>query len=287
MSSILEKIKKIDDLPTLPAVAMEALSLAHAPNVSITKLSEVIHKDPPLATKMLKMANSSFYKRGDKPVETIQRAITILGLAEIINITSSVSVLSTFTSKKGFIWEAFWDHCVATAIVARTMARKIKMETQGREFVGGLLHDIGKIVLDFAVRDDFNKALDLSITRDCPLYEAEQEVLGTTHMEVGAFLAQKWNLPEYLTDIIRWHHAPDKAQFKPMTALISIADLLAKAKQLSYGGDKLSFVLADQPGWKTLIENRYPMDELDLERITFEMDTLAETVRDYIKSVTE
>ncbi len=287
MTSILEKIKKIDDLPTLPAVAMEALSLAHAPNVSISKLSEVIHKDPPLATKMLKMANSSFYKRGDKPVETIQRAITILGLSEIINITSSVTVLSTFTSKKGFIWESFWDHCVATAIVARSMARKIRLETQGREFVGGLLHDIGKIVLDYTVREEFNKALDLSITRDCPLYEAEQEILGTTHMEVGALLAQRWNLPDYLRDIIRWHHAPEKSQFKPMTALISIADLLAKAKQLSYGGDKLSFVLADQAGWQVLLENHYPMDELDLERITFEMDSLADTVREYIKSVSE
>jgi len=90
-----------------------------------------------------------------------------------------------------------------------------------------------------------------------------------------------------LRDIIRWHHAPEQSQFKPMTALISIADLLAKAKQLSYGGDKLSFVLADQAGWQVLIEHRYPMDELDLERITFEMDSLAETVRDYIKSVSE
>jgi hypothetical protein len=103
-----------------------------------------------------------------------------------------------------------------------------------------------------------------------------------------------WDIPQRCISIgIGLRHCliaaldPHKAQFKPMTALISIADLLAKAKQLSYGGDKLSFVLADQPGWEVLVENHYPMDDLDLERITFEMDTLAETVRDYIKSVSE
>lgn len=287
MADLLEKIKRIEDLPTLPAVAMEVLTLAHSPEVTMGRLSEVIHQDPPLAAKMLKMANSSFYRRGDKTVETIQRALMVLGLNEIVNIASSVSVLSTFTSRKGFIWESFWDHCVGTALVARIMARKIKMNTQGREFVGGLLHDIGKIVLDYAAREDFTRALDLSIERDCPLYEAEQEILGTTHMEVGAFLAQKWNLPDYLADIICWHHAPGQAQFQPMTALISIADLLTKAKQLSYGGDRMSFVLADQEGWRILIEHHYPMDDLDIERITFEMDDLGDKVRDYIRSVNE
>lgn len=287
MASVMERIKRIEELPSLPAVAMEALSLAHSPNVTIGELSEVIHKDPPLAAKILKMANSSFYRRGNQMVETIQRAITILGLNEIVNITSSVSVLTTFTSRKGFIWESFWDHCVGTALVARYLAGKLRMDTRGREFVGGLLHDLGKIVLDHAAREEFTRALDLASARGCALYEAEQEVLGTTHMEVGAYLAERWKLPDYLTDIIHWHHAPARSQFKPLTALISLVDLLAKAKQLSYGGDRLSFVLSDQEGWRILIEHGYPLDDLDIERITFEMDDLSDKVRDYVSSVAE
>jgi putative nucleotidyltransferase with HDIG domain len=287
MDAIFEKIKGTEDLPTLPVVAMEALNLAHSPNVTINKLSEVIHRDPPLAAKVLKMANSAFYRRGDKAIETVQRAITVLGLNEIVNITSSISVLTSFTSEKGYIWETFWYHCVATAIVARSMAHRLRMDTSGREFVGGLLHDLGKLVLDYYFRADFSKALDQSIEKDCPLHEAEQRILGTTHMEVGHYVAQKWNLPDYLIDIIRWHHAPQHAQHQVITALISIADLLAKAKELSYGGDRMSFILSDQEGWKILNDKGYPMDDLDLERITFEMDDLSDKVREYITTVTD
>lgn len=284
MKSVLDEIKTIEELPTLPAVAMEAMTLAHSPDVTIEKLSEVIHRDPPLAAKMLKLANSSYYRRSNRQIETIQRAISILGLSEIVNITSSVSVLSSFAGHKGVL-EAFWDHCVATAIIARTMARILHISTNGREFVAGLLHDIGKIVLDQYFHEDFLKALELSEQRGCSLYETEIEILGATHMEVGQVLAQRWNLPSFLVDVISWHHDPNQAEFKDLSALISIADLLAKAKELSYGGDKMSFVLSDQPGWDVLSQHGYDMDSLDLERITFEMDDLGERVRDYIKSV--
>ena len=85
---ILDRIKNIEDLPTLPSVALEVLSLAHQTDVSIQSIAECIHRDPPLATKVLRMSNSAFYRRGDRRIETLHHAIIFLGLAEIINITT-------------------------------------------------------------------------------------------------------------------------------------------------------------------------------------------------------
>lgn len=287
---ILEIIKNIEDIPTLPMVAMEVMNLSKTPGVSIKEISECIHKDPPLAAKVLKLANSAFYRRSSQEIDTLHRAILLMGLNEIINITTSVSVLSILGTKdkKGECLRIrFWDHCVATGLIARLVDKKIHLKSQGREFVGGLLHDIGKIIFDEFFHDKFMEAHALSIRKSCPMFEAEMEVLGTTHMEVGHFIARKWGLPPYIADINLHHHHPGKAQFKDITSLISIADLLAKAKELSCGGDSASFILKDQEAWQILRKMGHPMDSLDIERITFEIEDVGEEVKTYLSTVSE
>ena len=287
-SQILERIKSIDDLPTLPSVALEILSLAHQPDISIQTIAECIHKDPPLAAKVLRMANSAFYRRGDRKIDTLHQSIVFLGLAEIINITTSLSVFSALKSRKSkevSIRESFWDHSVATGLIARYIDKKLGMRSMGREFVAGLLHDIGKIILDQYFHDQFLEAYNRSIEKDKPMYSTEMEICGTNHMEIGFFLAQKWNLPAYLSDVILWHHQPSQATHRDMTALISIANLLAKAKELSCGGDRMSFILTDEEAWKVLKDRGYAVDDLDIERITFEMENIGDQVKNYIDTV--
>jgi putative nucleotidyltransferase with HDIG domain len=289
-SRVLDRLQDVEDLPTLPTVAIEVISLCQSPDVNINELSQMIHADPSLSAKILKVGNSPFYRQSDHHIDTIQRAILVLGLNEIINIVTSISVLSTFIGKKDklqFQREAFWVHCVATAIIARHVAKKLGMRTQGRDFVGGLLHDIGKIILDEYFHDQFIEAYNTSIDEHCALHLTEQRIIGTTHMEAGGFLAEKWNLPPYLIDVIVWHHEPTNARFKDITALISVADLLSKAKQLSYGGDSMSFILSDQEGWGMLKRNGYPMAKIDLEALTLEMDSVADEVQSYIGIVTD
>ncbi len=287
---ILEAIKNIQDLPTLPMVAMEVMSLSRSPNVSIKSISECIHKDPPLAAKVLKMANSTFYRRGSQEIDTLHRAILLMGLNEVINITTSVSVISIMNLKdksEQSLRIKLWDHSVATGLIARYIDKKIAMKSQGKEFVGGLLHDIGKIIFDDFFHDKFMEAHALSIRKGCSMFEAEKEVLGATHMEVGHFLAQKWALPPYIADIILHHHNPGQAQHKDITSLVCIANLLAKAREIACGGDKVSFVLKDQEAWGILRKLGYPMDTLDIERITFEMEDIGKEVQSYISTVTE
>lgn len=287
---VLDRIRNIEDLPTLPSVALEVLSLAHQADVSIQSIAECIHRDPPLAAKVLRMSNSVFYRRGDRKVETLHHAIIFLGLAEIINITTSLSVFSALKSRKAqevSVRESFWDHSVATGLIARHIDKKLGMRTMGREFVAGLLHDIGKIILDQYFHQEFIAAYNMSIEKDRPIYETEMELCGTNHMEVGFFIAQKWNLPSYLADVILWHHQPSHASSREMAALISIANLLAKASQLSCGGDRMSFILTDQDAWKVLKERGLAVDSLDIERITFEMESIGDQVKSYINTVME
>jgi putative nucleotidyltransferase with HDIG domain len=289
-SLVFDTIKNIDDLPTLPSVALEVINLSRSPGVSIKTVSECIYQDPPLATKVLRMANSSFYRRGSTEIETLHRALLMMGLNEIINITTSVSVLSILPpkgSKGESIRKAFWNHCIATGLIARHIDEKLGMKSMGRDFVGGLLHDIGKIILDEYFHEQFMEAHAFSIDLDCPMYEAEMEVLGVTHMEVGHFLSQKWGLPGYISDITLNHHNPKDAHFKDINALISISDLMAKAKEFSFGGDRMSFVLKDQEAWHILKQRGYPVNTVDLERFTFEIENISEEVKTYISAVSE
>lgn len=288
--AVLDVIGNIQDLPTLPSVALEVMTLAKRPDVSIREISECIYRDPPLATKVLRMANSIFYRRGPQEIDTLHRAILMMGLNEVIGITTSVSVLSLLGAKdiKGASMRAsFWNHCVATGLIARRLDRKLRMKSQGRDFAGGLLHDIGKIILDEYFHERFEQACELSSRQGCPLHQAEQEVLGTTHMEVGHFLTRKWGLPPYLVDINLHHHHPARAQFRDITALVSMADLLAKARDLSCCGHAAPFVLKDQEAWETLAKLGYPMDDLDVERITFEIEDIGQEVEAYISTVSE
>ncbi|HPW68054.1 MAG: HDOD domain-containing protein [Desulfomonilia bacterium] len=287
---ILQTVKHLEDLPTLPSVAVEVMGLSRSPDVSIKAISACIHKDPPLAAKVLKLANSAFYRRGAHEIETLHRAILMMGLNEVVNITTSVSVLSSLGPRKSQeqgLRKKFWRHCIATGLIARRIDTRLHMSLQGREFVGGLLHDIGKIILDEYFHDQFMQAHALSLERQCPMFEAEQEILGATHMEIGHFLAQKWGLPPYIADICLHHHHPQDARFKDITSVVSIADLLAKAKELSCGGDTMSFILKDQQGWHILKKMGHPMDSIDLERITFEIEDIGEEVKEFISAISD
>ena len=284
---IKKKLEQIDEIPTLPSVAIEIISLAQSPNVQMNKLSEVIHRDPPLAARVLRAANSAYYRRGDIEIETIQRAVLMLGLNEIVNLTSSISVFSAFPTNAQDTQSlrfAFWNHCVATGIIAKYMAKKFDLPTNGQEFVGGLLHDIGKIILDEYFHEDFVKAHDLSVERGQALILAEREVLGTDHAEVGAILADRWRLPAYLKDVIGFHHNPAQATAKEATAVVSLANLLAQGLELNCGGSLPSFVLEEQEGWLVLKQLGHPMDDIDIERLTFELSDMRQEVASYIGS---
>jgi len=143
----------------------------------------------------------------------------------------SVSLFRTFGSldeEGAFDQELFWKHSIAVAHLAKKIARDFRIRTHGEEFTAGLLHDSGKIIIAQYFEETLTDMHVAMEQRGIPIYEAEEQVLGLSHMDIGAWLADKWKIPEHLTETIRYHHHPHLVLENPLlTHLVCLANLTA------------------------------------------------------------
>ncbi len=243
--TILKKLASIDDLPTLPAIAMETNKMLLDYDTSINKLSQTLIKDQAIVTKILKLVNSAFFGLRSS-VSNISHAVVILGFNTIRNAVVSVSIIDAFSIKEGldgFDISEFWKHSVAVAVTSKYLAEKTRICPADDCFVGGLLHDMGKIVLLQHFKDLFRKVW-LSIKgNNLTFYEAEKSEIPINHAQIGGHLAKKWQLPVGLVDAIQYHHAVSPSVNDPnLLMTIQVADIIVN----TYGDDfKTSRKLSD------------------------------------------
>lgn len=285
LEDIKHRIERIGHLPTLPSIASKILELVHDPDSSIGDVGKVIQNDVSLSTKMLRIANSPFYGLRHR-VGTVERALVVLGMEEIAHLVTAVSVFQAFPDLPGqptFDREQFWDHSAGCGYIAKLLARRLRYRFEGVEFVAGLVHDIGKIVLDQYFHDAFVTVLDFT-QRRIPMIKAERLVLGVMHPEVGEWLLTKWRLPEAIVHSVRYHHEPEKAEdHRSLVALVHMADLLCKASGIGFGGDVSGFCLADSPAWGILAAEKPEIKELDIEHFTFGLEDEIEHIREFVQ----
>ncbi len=234
LESLAIKIARSENLPVLPQVASAVLRLADDPNASARNLEKLIERDPALAAKTLRVANSSYY--GLSNVSTIARAISILGLNTIRSLVISVSyqqMISGRISAKNFDKVGFWSHSLAVATAARILGKMQRPEKAEELYIAGMMHDVGWLVLDRFDPGDLEEAIRVSHAETIPMHVSEERLLGFDHGIVGGLLAEKWGLPAPLNSAIRYHHnvAADDT-YTDMTAIISMADYLAHASGL-------------------------------------------------------
>ncbi|MGA9121585.1 MAG: HDOD domain-containing protein [Bacteroidota bacterium] len=226
---IKERIQTIIQLPALPTVAMEVVEMVDNPKTSASRLGKVISTDQGLTAKVLKIANSPFYGF-PRRISTIDFAIIVLGYDALKEIVISISLVSSLQKKSDQYFDAkgFWDHSIASGVLARRLARDLDYRISGEVFVGGLLHDMGISVLHRYFKTEFKRIVDIARETDLTFLEAEESVLGVTHAEIGGWLAARWNLPDHLVEAIACHHTPGKAQKNPdLVALIHLADVFS------------------------------------------------------------
>ncbi len=230
--SLQKLISQMDSLPSLPSVYVELVGELRSPEASVKRAGEIISKDPGMTAKILQLVNSAFFglrRTVSSPIE----AAMLLGLDTITSLVLSVHVFSRYdgTKLRGFSADALRLHCVTVGSLAKAIALAERQERSAAEnaFTAGLLHDTGKLVLASTLGERYVEVLDLKKKGDAEV-EAERQVLGTTHGEVGAYLLGLWGLPDPIVEAVAFHHQPRQCPshgFTPLTA-VHIADCLVR-----------------------------------------------------------
>ncbi|MBL4889149.1 MAG: HDOD domain-containing protein [Candidatus Lindowbacteria bacterium] len=244
-------VDRIQNLPTVPAVVTQILKMVNDPKSSANAVQAILGRDPSLTFKVLKLVNSAFYGYVGK-IKTVHQAVVILGFNTIKSLALSATVFSAFGGKgrDAFDRDAFWRHSIAVGVAGRMIAMEVNAEDPEEAFVAGIIHDVGKVVLDEYAPEYFDQVLEYVQENDCLIYEAERKVLGSSHAQVGRWLAAKWGLPPETIDVVFYHHQPTNAKHAPqMTSIIHIADILARTLKLGSGGDNKIPPL-DKGAWK-------------------------------------
>lgn len=266
---ILAAIKKVPALSSSASQVMETIS---RDDHCLADIVEIIRIDSALTANILKVANSaSFGLRSE--VASVERAISLMGEDNVINVTLKNGVAKLFDKELSGYKSAsgdLWLHDLRTAIASHKIAQKNKEKIQPEiAFTGGLLHDVGKAVISSFLGETSSKiieAIDMGRVKD--FYEAEQRLLGIDHAVVGFELAQHWNLPEALTNIILYHHLPSEApsDLKHYVYCVHLGDILAMMAGCGTGADTLYYPLDNS------YENFIELSKDDLHLLVLEVE---------------
>lgn len=230
--------KNVNNIPSLSAVINDIIETLNDEDTNIELLTNKIMQDPSLSTRVLKVANSPFYGLSGK-ISSLKEACIVLGAYSIKNIAVATGIVNNLMkSGNGLNYNKLWEHAVGTGVAAKIIAENIGIDHE-IAFTSGLLHDVGKIVLDMKYPVEYKKVMEFRANEDCFIYEAEKEILGVTHSEIGEITARYWKLPDLIVDVIKNHHTPLECNNPEMVGIIHVADILCRSMEIGYPGDNL------------------------------------------------
>ena len=256
-------------LPSLPTIALRIIDAIKTEDADMAELAKIVSSDPALASRILKISNSSFYALPQK-IDTIQKAVTVLGTKALKNIALSFVIAKTMRtdSNNGFNHEFFWKRAVTAAVAADIIANIIKQKSDDT-FIMSLLQDIGIIILYLSMPKEYAKVFEEKYASSTNIVEAEKKIFGYDHQEVGTKILEKWGLPETIYTPIQYHHhsknIPSEIEIK--------ARVLGMADQISsvYHGSQCAKKFVDVTA---AMEQLYGLTEKDTNRL---IDAVAST----------
>jgi len=225
-------LDEVVTLPSLPSTVAHITELVNDPDCSLTAVGRAISVDPAIALKTLRLVNSAYYGLRNK-VSSVEQAVVLLGLKVIKNLVFTATVFDTL--KSGV--DAFLRHSVSCGMAMRVLAENgnapgLDEDASEEGFAVGLLHDVGKIIFEQFVPEDFEKVRERAVRSHVPWHEAEQEIIGVDHAAMGARLAANWKLPGNIVAAIAGHHDLAKCadpELKGLAAALSAADYICTA----------------------------------------------------------
>ncbi len=233
VASAEELLSKLQDLPSLPAVVMRVYQMADDPAVHAHQIALEIGKDQGFATRVLRVANSAYYGLS-RQVGTLEEAVVVLGMHTVKNLALIAATYPLFQrTLLGYTphTSGLWTHSMAVGLIAQLGARTFDTPIRNEAFTAGLLHDVGKLVISTALSDWMGELYDRVVHKRMPVHQAEQELFGFTHEEVGALLIDRWKLPQRIALLVQGHHQSLTTNDRNC-ALIEYADYCAN--QLGY-----------------------------------------------------
>src|ERR1017187_9430458 len=258
-SEIQTQLARCPSLPSLGSINKALQGLLLTEQRYTAQIAEIIRRDPSLTSRLLRLVNSVYFGL-TTPVNSIEEAVFYLGVRQIRQLAMVTPVIEDFqrlTRQCSFPWSEFWQHCIGTAILTREVTANVPGPAEDSDYVAGLIHDIGKIVMAWAFPDHFAEIHRQALAGERAISEIEDEVLGLNHSELGALYLEKHRLPELMIFSARYHHCPEKSpQFRHTIAAVQLADLLLRSSKIGCSGDYVEVTREagySAPVWNVLL----------------------------------
>ncbi len=273
----------IRDLPTLPQVVIKILEAVEDEYSSAADLTTLLEQDHAISARVLRLANSAFYGLRNE-VDTIQRAVVVLGFDAVSHLALAASVFKSFSELQQFALdpEDFWMHALGAAKAAHIISNEYCKTTHPELcFTGGLLHDIGKYVMALTLPKQYRHMAAEAETFTCMLKNIEMEHLGITHADVGGWIAEKWRFPQSITDMIQNVYRADhyRGLYQKEVAIVALAAEMSREAGFGRAGD-----------WRAPLIGKALLDTLgitrtDVKHVRVQLDELRGEARDFISVI--
>lgn len=225
-------VSRLPSIPSLPGIYVELVDELGKADCSTRRIAELIRRDIGMTVKILQIVNSAFFGIS-RPISDARTAVDFLGLETIASLTLGVGVISQFEQRgQGAMFADLWAHSMSVGVAASNIAAIEKTDTRSDAFTAGLLHDIGRIILAVNVPEEYRTACELFAAEHISMVDAETQVFGATHAEVGAYLLGLWGLPSEVVRAVAFHHDPlavPGERFTALTAVHAANGILRKA----------------------------------------------------------
>jgi putative nucleotidyltransferase with HDIG domain len=288
-ATVRERVQQIEAMPAIPAVFLPLLNMLSNPakEVALDEVVRLISYDNSIAAQCMRVASSPLFGLSHAP-SSIKSAVISLGLRRVETILLTCCLGQAFPAKKWALDPVvFWRHSMGCALVCRKFSEKLHAGDAETAYMAGLLHDIGFMVNCLAFPDEFLRAMTRAVREEITLDAAELATMGFTHCDSGRALAEKWDLSQDLIEVIAHHHAVEQSEkSQPLVALVHLSDLLCRMRGLGYGYYERQCVdLISDPAWSVLLKAQPELQDVDLERFTFELDEAVAEIHELVSAV--
>ncbi len=272
-------------LPTAPVLYLKFNQMIEDSLTSNKQIADLVMKDQSMVTKLLNLANSAMYAKRQE-ITNLTSAITFLGLDTLKHMILQISLVRVFKFEDDelpeFSINTFWEHSLGTAYFAELIAKKLKIPYSESYYIGGLLHDIGKLVVYQFYPERFKEIVLRQINDKAKDIEAEEDILGVNHTEIGVYFGEKWSFKPEIIETIRDHHLPGTSLALHVN-IIRLANMFAKTAGLCFPWDIHALDMMGDTSWQAL--SQYTPETVDIAGLVTGVMEEAPKIKDSVKEL--